>query len=408
MKNIFLVVSLLFSISIFSQTALTEDNINNIKSFLTEGFTISEMKEVLENLQYKKHERWMEKKGYTFREEVPSKEALYYKKNELVSVFAYYNRNKEITEVKFTSSPQKYYKALNELTTNKAYRSITSPQKTFATETKDLKLWRNNGFVYYANESDYYIGMYRDYPVDFLDRVNKKLLPEMVYVKGGSFNMGSDGDDFKNNTPTHNVTVSNFNIGMYEVKVKEYRHFCYVTNRKMVAKPLSGFIEDAPICQVTWDDAYDYCEWLSIVTGKKYRLPTEAEWEFAAKGGTKSKNFEYAGSDFLEKVGWVNKKSGVDIRRTGSLYPNELGIYDMSANAWEWCSDWYDEGYYNKFKIFPNLSTNNVTGPTTGTKKVNRGGASSQEEKYCKTTSRNSNTPDSKFANLGFRVVLED
>ncbi len=257
MKKIFLFISLMFSFSSFSQNPLTEADFNHMKAFLTEGFTISEMKDILENISYKKHEKWMEKKGYTFREEIPSKEALYYKKNDIVSLFVYYNKNKDFTEIKFSSSPQKFYKALDELKTNKAYRSISSPQKTFNTTTKDLTLWRNNGYVYYANETDYYIGMYRDYPFDFMDRVNKKLFPEMVYVKGGSFNMGSDDEDdgFTDNKPAHNVSVSNFYIGMFEVKVKEYRHFCTATNRKMVSKPLSGWNEEAPVCETSWDDA---------------------------------------------------------------------------------------------------------------------------------------------------------
>ena len=409
MKNIFFVTLFCFSTTLYSQTPLKDADINNMKAFLTEGFTIAEMKDIIENVTYKKHEKWMEKKGYTFREEIPSKTALYYKKNELVDIFVFYYSNKDISEVKFSSSPQKYYKALNELKTNKEYRSITSTQKNNLTDTKNLTLWRSKGYIYYANEVDYYIGIYRDYPIDFEKRIEKKYFPEMIYIKGGSFNMGSDEDDgFTDNKPAHQVTVSNFNIGKFEVKVKEYRHFCYATDRKMVSKPIDGWVEDGPVCQISWNDAIDYCEWLSIITGKKYRLPTEAEWEFAARGGTKSKKFVFSGSDFLEKVGWAIKKSGVDIRRSGSLYPNELDIYDMSSNAWEWCSDWYDADYYNRFKTFTNLSTNNLTGPSSGTKKVNRGGSSSKEEKFSKTTSRSSNYPDAKFANLGFRVVLED
>ena len=159
--------------------------------------------------------------------------------------------------------------------------------------------------------------------------------------------MGSKNEEDPSDTkPAFSVIVGDFNIGQYEVTVKQYRYFCTETKRKMPSAPLSGWQEDYPIRNISWDDAIDYCHWLSYVSGKRYRLPSEAEWEYAARGGQKTKNFIYAGSDFLEKVGWTFKKNEVVMKRIGSLYPNELEIYDMSANVFEWTNDWYSSTWY--------------------------------------------------------------
>ena len=255
---------------------------------------------------------------------------------------------------------------------------------------------------------------------------NSLTLP-MVFVQGGSFSMGSndDGDDAK---PIHSVTVSSFYMGKYELTVGEFRKFINATNYKTSAeqegwsniwtgskfdkqngvtwefdsygfkRPPTQDIQ--PVIHVSWDDATRYCQWLSSQTGKVYRLPTEAEWEYAARGGSKSNGYAYSGSNDISSVAWYSDNSNSQTHQGGQKQANELGIYDMSGNVWEWCQDWYDKDYY------ASSPTENPQGPSTGSFRVYRGGSWSFPAQSCRVAFRDSYTPGIRGDFLGFRLVL--
>lgn len=189
------------------------------------------------------------------------------------------------------------------------------------------------------------------------------LYPEMVLVEAGSFQMGSN-DGYAHERPVHTVTLTrSFYIGIYAITYAEYARYCERRVDCGADHDDTGR-ETYPVSYVDWYDAVAYCNWLSekadlapcyVEKGKLtecnfsangYRLPTEAEWEYAARGGPKSQGFLYSGSNDPDDVGWYADNSGGEAQPVGQLKPNELGIYDMSGNRWEWCWDWYDANYY--------------------------------------------------------------
>ncbi|MDF7821817.1 SUMF1/EgtB/PvdO family nonheme iron enzyme [Runella sp. MFBS21] len=164
-------------------------------------------------------------------------------------------------------------------------------------------------------------------------------LHQMVYVEGGSFMMG-DNNGLDAEKPVTKIRLSSFRISAHETTVAQFRRYCEESSRTMPQQP-DWSSDDHPVINVSWDDAMGYCEWLTRKTGLKHRLPTEAEWEYAARGGKKSLNTQYAGSSALDDVGWYKNNSQSKAHPVGKKRPNELGLYDMSGNAREWCSDWY-------------------------------------------------------------------
>jgi len=232
-------------------------------------------------------------------------------------------------------------------------------------------------------------------------KVNDKNLPEMVFVKGGTFQMGSE-DGYGNEKPIHSVTVSDFYIGKYEVTQKEWREI-------MGTNP-SGFkdCDNCPVERVSWDDVQEFLKKLNVKTGKNHRLPTEAEWEYASRGGNQSKGYTYSGSNTIDNVAWYGENSyylgsehkNYGTNPVGQKSSNELGIYDMSGNVWEWCSDWYGSDYYK------NSSSNNPQGASSGTYRVLRGGAWGSEPAYCRIAYRRNDTPAYRITDIGFRVVF--
>ncbi len=231
----------------------------------------------------------------------------------------------------------------------------------------------------------------------------------MILVEGGTFIMGSnDGKDREK--PIHEVTLSSFWISKYQVTQKEWQMV-------MGSNPSSFKGGHRPVENVSWYDAIDYCNKRSIKerlipcysgsgdnitcnwNANGYRLPTEAEWEHAARGGNKSKGYEYAGSNTLHDVAWYRGNSKGNTHPVGEKSPNELGIYDMSGNVWEWCWDWYDSLYYSK------SPKTDPRGANSGSHKALRGGSrSSHRDDYCRVAFRNNSTPTSRNSLIGFRV----
>jgi formylglycine-generating enzyme required for sulfatase activity len=157
--------------------------------------------------------------------------------------------------------------------------------------------------------------------------------------------------------------------------------------------------DNHPVIHVSHNDAVAYCMWLSKETGRTYRLPTEAEWEYAALGGINHDDGKYAGSDDLGNIGWYDGNSGNTTHAVGGKQANSLGLYDMSGNVWEWCSDWYDGNFYS------NSPSSNPTGPQSGDHRVLRGGGWCSDAVDCRSAYRNGNIPGARMSSTGFRVV---
>jgi formylglycine-generating enzyme required for sulfatase activity len=219
----------------------------------------------------------------------------------------------------------------------------------------------------------------------------KSFEPEMIFVEGGTFQMGSSSGE-SNEKPVHSVTLSAFNIGKYEVTQAQWK--------AVMGNNPSNFTgcDDCPVVYVSWNDVQQYISKLNSQTGKNYRLPTEAEWEFSARGGKSSKGYTYSGSNDLNSVAWNTDNSGSKTHTVGGKQANELGIYDMSGNVWEWCSDWY--GTYNSY------SETNPTGASLGQYRVLRGGGWDYNADYCRTADRGGYDPDYRDYAGGFRLVL--
>ena len=219
--------------------------------------------------------------------------------------------------------------------------------------------------------------------------------PTMIAIAGGSFTMGGTESDEK---PSHTVTVSSFSMGKYEITVAEYKAFCTAAGRTMPDAPGWGWNDKHPMVNVNFNDANAYCNWLSETTGQNYRLPTEAEWEYAARGGNKSSGYTYSGGSDPEEVGWSSDNAGGQTQAVGRKKPNELGLYDMSGNVWEWCKDL--NGAYTA------EAQTNPRGPSSGTHRVLRGGSWYSAAAYCRVAYRYYISPEYRYYNDGFRVVF--
>jgi formylglycine-generating enzyme required for sulfatase activity/WD40 repeat protein len=254
--------------------------------------------------------------------------------------------------------------------------------------------------------------------------------PEMIIVDGGSFMMGNENCE-KDEKPRHQVTLSSFYISKYEITLNQFSKFINETGyqtdadkegassiwtRRDWQRPSGvnwrcnegGNIRPAgeynyPVMHVSWNDANEYCKWMSNKTGKVYRLPTEAEWEFAARGGGKSRMLLYSGSDNADNAGWYEFNADGKTHPVGLKEPNELGIYDMTGNLSEWCSDWYENNYYRKSPPV------DPKGPSKGERRVIRGGNWYDSARTSKSTCRNnkdSGGPEGRDNMVGFRLVL--
>ena len=219
---------------------------------------------------------------------------------------------------------------------------------------------------------------------------------EMVFVEGGTFQMGatseqgSDAD--ADERPVHTVTLSSFYIGKTEVTQNLW--MAVMGGNPSYFKKGGNY----PVESVSWDDIQEFLKKLNAATGKMYRLPIEAEWEYAARGGSKSSGYKYSGSNNIGDVAWYNDNSSNETHLVASKAPNELGIYDMSGNVWEWCQDWYGN--------YTSSTQTNPQGASSGSDRVLRGGSWSYGAKICRVSFRNGNGPDIRFNDSGFRLVL--
>ena len=220
---------------------------------------------------------------------------------------------------------------------------------------------------------------------------------EMVFVKGGTFQMGSN-NGYDDEKPIHTVTVSDFYIGKYEVTQKQWFDV-------MGSNPseFSG-CDDCPVERVSWNDVQEFIKKLNRQSGQYFRLPTEAEWEYAARGGVEAngRSPQYAGSNNIDEVAWYLENSGCVTHAVGTKAPNELGLYDMCGNVWEWCNDWYDFNYY---KISNGVI--NPHGPILDYLRVCRGGSCGGTSYSCRVFVRYYWFPEDNDRTLGFRLVLD-
>lgn len=262
-------------------------------------------------------------------------------------------------------------------------------------------------------------------------------IDDMVYIKGGTFMMGSSSEmedlGFDEEKPAHEVTLSSFYLCKYPISVLQFAQFIDETNyitdaekdmgRNGIGTAYGSYIigvnglahginwrhdsfgklrdssemSKYPVLHVSWNDAKAYCEWLSHKKRRPFRLPTEAEWEYAARGGANGDQTLYSGSNNLDEVGWYRDNSNGIFHPMGMLKPNELGLYDMSGLIFELCNDW-DGPYPTEPQFDPQ-------GPATGIRKIARGGTWTRFASYCRNTNRTFFLPINRGGSMGFRVA---
>lgn len=227
-------------------------------------------------------------------------------------------------------------------------------------------------------------------------------LVDMVYVPGDTFRMGSPegapgayGDE----SPDHDVTVSSFFIGRFPVTQALWKAVMKDDNPSF----FKG--DERPVEQVSWDRITNkFLPVLEYLTGISFRLPTEAEWEYAARGGPHHKDgLLYAGSNKLKEVGWFRDNSHLETKPVGLNWPNPLGLYDMSGNVWEWCQDWYSEEYYKE--CYEKGLVNDPPGPNKYFGRVIRGGCCWNEARSCRAAYRSGYPPEDDNRHFGFRLA---
>ncbi|MEL6356897.1 MAG: formylglycine-generating enzyme family protein, partial [Bacteroidota bacterium] len=234
----------------------------------------------------------------------------------------------------------------------------------------------------------------------FTEVLSDSLSFDLIFVKGGTFFMGDDAPDIHGNKQTiHTVKLDSFSTSKYPVTQSLWKFVMGAENNPSYFKG-----DRRPVEQVSWLDAQDFIKALQEKTSQAYRLPTEAEWEYAARGGQHKNTYLYSGSNVLEEVGWYDENSHFETKDVGLKQPNDLGLYDMSSNVYEWCQDWYSEKYYEQFK--QQGLVENPRGPVEGTHRVIRGGSWALSARYCRFTDRYDDRPSDRFYDVGFRLVL--
>ncbi len=223
--------------------------------------------------------------------------------------------------------------------------------------------------------------------------------PAMVRVREGWFGMGCDNgrDDEK---PVHRVWVDAFELAACQVTNAEYECFLAATSMPQPMNWSDAHFNDPrmPVVAVSWHEAASYCEWLSGASGKRYRLPSEAEWECAARGGAEGLLYPW-GDAPPEAVPDYDKRWKSGPEPVGLYPPNAYGLYNMGDNVHEWCADWYDDGYYGR------SPERNPPGPKSGSRRSSRGGSWRHQIKVTRTAARSSIPPEFQYADYGFRIA---
>jgi formylglycine-generating enzyme required for sulfatase activity len=220
---------------------------------------------------------------------------------------------------------------------------------------------------------------------------------------GATAEQGSDSyDDEK---PTHTVTIDSYYIAECEVTQAQWEKIMGRTiseqrDLRGTSSSLYGVGDDYPVYYVNYDDAKEFCTKLSQLTGKTYSLPTEAQWEYAARGGNKSEGYKYSGSSTIGSVSWYSGNAGSTAHPIKQKQPNELGLYDMSGNIYEWCSDW--------FGSYTSASQTNPTGVSSGTYRVMRGGSWQHAQTSSRVSDRGSYIPSTRGLDAGLRIVCTE
>jgi len=257
------------------------------------------------------------------------------------------------------------------------------------------------------------------------DEDNDALAGEMILVRGGTFTMGCTpeqeeectGDEY----PRRQVTLSDFYIGKYEVTQKQWREIMGIDIRQQYDRfwvshsAIAGEGDNYPMYYVSWYEVQEFIWKLNMKTGKNYRLPTEAEWEYAARGGNKSEGYKYSGSNDIKEVGKLyeyglsakESRARFGTQVVGLLKANELGIHDMSGNVWEWVNDWYR---HNPLMVIENSvgdAQTNPRGPASGTFRMYRGGGWGMGggPSHARVSARGGGVPSYRYSTLGFRLV---
>jgi formylglycine-generating enzyme required for sulfatase activity len=215
----------------------------------------------------------------------------------------------------------------------------------------------------------------------------------MVAVKGGTFQMGapdSDMNAYDDEKPQHAVTLSDYYIGETEVTQALWKAVMGSNPSKLKGNKL-------PVEQVSWDDCQAFITKLNVMTGQTFRLPTEAEWEYAARGGNKSQGCKYSGSNDIDLVAWYTDNIGLNNNEVGAKTANELGIYDMTGNVHEWCQDWFDD--------YSSEAKSNPAGPETGSFRVIRGGSCFVSAGFSRVLYRNYYLPSRRIIDFGLRLA---
>jgi formylglycine-generating enzyme required for sulfatase activity len=232
----------------------------------------------------------------------------------------------------------------------------------------------------------------------------------MVFVEGGTFFMGctdEQGGDCDDDEILHQVTLSSFKIAKYSITQKQWETIMGTTLQQQqeitgeTIYSIAGEGDDYPMYFVRWNDAQEFIKRLNAITGKNYRLPTEAEWEYAARGGQNSKRYKYSGSNDINAVAWYENNSGMQTHPVGKKAPNELGLYDMCGNVGEWCSDWLGD-----YTDLPQTNPHRTEMSTWGYVRAIRGGAVNFPAIYCRVAQRFGTSPERAHNTLGFRLVL--
>ena len=226
--------------------------------------------------------------------------------------------------------------------------------------------------------------------------------PELARIPAGAFRMGSECGQ-ENERPVHRVELSGFALATCQVTNREYGQFVAATQCEVPPFWNEAALRDPrqPVVGVSWFEAVRYCEWLSAMSGKKYRLPTEAEWEYAARGGTEGEAFPWGDAPPMNQPRYAERwlKGPERVRESR---PNAFGLFEMCENVHEWCSDWFDANYYAR------SPAQNPQGPETGQRRASRGGSWRHHIKIARCAARSSIPPSFQYADYGFRVACSE